>query len=323
VVGDVEQAQRRVRDLHLLLDQLFQVLQEPRVDIRQLVDMLDERPEVGLVGVRQVTPDGELYPTIRRFPNAYRALVRALLPERVSLRLSLGERELDLGRYADELPCDWTSGSFMLARREALESAGYLDERFFIYSEEPDVCLRMNKAGWEVRHLPCMTIVHHAGKAGVRPKMLAQDAFEALLLSEQVAERAAAVRADVREQVESRRLVDTVVDRFGGLDMLVNGATGPLQPRPVAELDWSAFEEHLVYQVKAVMELSSFEQFSPIHQAARRIGVGNRVIRIQRWKSFNWSTGARLACSRRSVMWRSDSCAGFLTDTGSTPGSPL
>jgi 3-oxoacyl-[acyl-carrier protein] reductase len=67
--------------------------------------------------------------------------------------------------------------------------------------------------------------------------------------------QAAAVRADVREQVESRRLVDTVVDRFGGLDMVVNGATGPLQPRPVAELDWSAFEEHLVYQVKAVMEV--------------------------------------------------------------------
>ena len=62
--------------------------------------------------------------------------------------------------------CDWTSGSFMLARREALESAGLLDERFFIYSEEPDLCLRIKRAGWDGPPPPAMTIVHHAGKGG-------------------------------------------------------------------------------------------------------------------------------------------------------------
>ncbi len=65
----------------------------------------------------------------------------------------------------------------MLARREALLSAGMLDERSFIYSEEPDLCLRIKRAGWQVRHLPQMTIVHHAGKGGVRPRMVAQDVY--------------------------------------------------------------------------------------------------------------------------------------------------
>jgi GT2 family glycosyltransferase len=65
----------------------------------------------------------------------------------------------------------------MLARREALLGAGLLDERFFIYSEEPDLCLRLLRAGWRTVHLPTMTIVHHAGKGGVRPRMVAQDAF--------------------------------------------------------------------------------------------------------------------------------------------------
>ena len=65
----------------------------------------------------------------------------------------------------------------MLARREALLSAGLLDERFFIYSEETDFCLRIKQAGWDVRHLPDMTIVHHAGKGGVSEKMVAQDAY--------------------------------------------------------------------------------------------------------------------------------------------------
>jgi N-acetylglucosaminyl-diphospho-decaprenol L-rhamnosyltransferase len=143
----------------------------------QLVSALDERPEVGLVGVRQMTADDELFPTIRRFPNALRALGEALGSERWGRGIPwLGERELRMDRYDTEVACDWTSGSFMLARREALESAGYMDERSFIYSEEPDLCLRMKRAGWEIRHLPLMTILHHADKAGVNPKMAAQDA---------------------------------------------------------------------------------------------------------------------------------------------------
>jgi N-acetylglucosaminyl-diphospho-decaprenol L-rhamnosyltransferase len=144
----------------------------------ELVEALDARPVVGLAGVRQVTADGTLWPTIRYFPGVTRALGEALVSERWPLRPQwAGERELDLSLYERELECDWTSGSFMLARREALLSAGLLDERFFIYSEEPDLCLRMKRAGWTVRHLPTMTIVHHAGKGGVRPKLVAQDAF--------------------------------------------------------------------------------------------------------------------------------------------------
>jgi GT2 family glycosyltransferase len=143
-----------------------------------LVEELDGRPDVGLVGVRQIGPDGELHPTIRRFPNAARALGEALASERWPTHPSwAGERVLDPLVYARECECDWTSGSFMLARREALLSAGFLDERFFIYSEEPDLCLRIKRAGWRVLHLPSMTIVHHEGKAGVQPRMVAQNAY--------------------------------------------------------------------------------------------------------------------------------------------------
>jgi N-acetylglucosaminyl-diphospho-decaprenol L-rhamnosyltransferase len=144
-----------------------------------LVDALDARPQVGLVGVRQITGDGDLYPTVRWFPSAVRALADAVSAERWPVRPAWlkGERQVDVARYDEELECDWTSGSFLLCRREALLSAGLMDERFFIYSEEPDLCLRMKRAGWGVRHLPAMTIVHHAGKGGTRPKMIAQDTY--------------------------------------------------------------------------------------------------------------------------------------------------
>jgi GT2 family glycosyltransferase len=146
-----------------------------------IVTRLDARPDVGLVGVKQLLGDRTLTPTIRYFPSVTRTVCEALGSERWPLRPRwVGERDLDFSRYDADVDCDWTSGSFMLVRREALLGAGMLDERFFIYSEEPDLCLRLKRAGWRVQHLPAMTIIHHSGKAGVRPKMIAQDAYARL-----------------------------------------------------------------------------------------------------------------------------------------------
>jgi GT2 family glycosyltransferase len=130
--------------------------------------------------VQQVSANGRLYPTIGRFPNAVRALSDVFGLERlVTSAAWLGSRELNMGRYDQEIDCDWTSGSFMLARREALDSAGLLDERFFIYAEEVDLCYRIKEAGWDIRHLPLMRILHHAEKAGINPRMEAQLAYAA------------------------------------------------------------------------------------------------------------------------------------------------
>jgi GT2 family glycosyltransferase len=147
-----------------------------------LVARMDRRPEVGLVGVRQVDADGRLDPTIRRFPDALRALGDTLGAERLPRRPRwLGERELELEAYDREVTCDWTAGSFMLARREAIESAGFMDERFFMYSEETDFCRRIKSAGWEIRHLPDMTILHYGAKVGVDPRIESLSAYSRMV----------------------------------------------------------------------------------------------------------------------------------------------
>lgn len=143
-----------------------------------LVRAMDERPGVGLIGCRQITGQGTLDTTIRNFPNALRALGDAFSAERIPNRPDwLGERVLDPEAYDREVSCDWTSGSFMLARTEAIESAGFLDERYFMYSDETDLCRRIKTQGWEIRHLPLMTIIHHEGKAGIKPHIEALNAY--------------------------------------------------------------------------------------------------------------------------------------------------
>ena len=150
--------------------------------LADVVAVLDGRPEIGLAGVRQLDPDGAVYPTMRRFPSVTRAFGDALGLERLPHRPGwLGEREVRLDRYDTEFEDDWTIGSFMLVRREALERAGRFDEQFFVYSEEVDFCLRVRQAGWRIVHLPTLTILH-VGSAvrAVDPRMARQNAYAQL-----------------------------------------------------------------------------------------------------------------------------------------------
>ncbi len=92
----------------------------------------------------------------------------------------LGERVLDFDRYSHGGPFDWTTGAALAIRREAFEAVGGFDERFFLFSEETDLCKRVQDAGWEAHVEPRITFIHHAGKAGVQPPREAQMAYARL-----------------------------------------------------------------------------------------------------------------------------------------------
>src|SRR4029079_11856034 len=89
--------------------------------------------------------------------------------------------EAGLARYDRECEGDWTIGSFMLGRREAWDGVGGFDERFFLYSEEVDLCLRLRRAGWRIVPLPTLTILHHGntGRA-LDPRFASQSAWAQL-----------------------------------------------------------------------------------------------------------------------------------------------
>lgn len=149
----------------------------------ELVAAMDARPDVGIAGVKQLSEDGSLQFAMRRFPTAARFFWEALGCERWqrSLGLELGRRVTAAPAYGAEQRCDWVSGSFMLVRREALLSAGLLDERFFLYFEEPDLSLRVKQAGWETAYLPLVTIVHHGGDVPPSARFAIQDALSCQL----------------------------------------------------------------------------------------------------------------------------------------------
>ena len=65
---------------------------------------------------------------------------------------------------------DWVSGACLLHRREVVTDIGPLDERFFMYCEDVDFCLRARRRGWAVRYHPGARVLHHiAGSSRLRP----------------------------------------------------------------------------------------------------------------------------------------------------------
>jgi GT2 family glycosyltransferase len=56
----------------------------------------------------------------------------------------------------------------MLVRRSALDEVGLMDERFFAYMDDVDLCVRVRAAGWNVWYCPEATAVHFMGQSTKR-----------------------------------------------------------------------------------------------------------------------------------------------------------
>lgn len=174
------EALRRARGRYVLL--LNPDVEVSQGTLAELVAALDARPEIGMASVVQRAPGGRLQHSIRRDPRPLRAWAEALAPGRFAKRLGLSEEEARPAVYTREWPADWLCGAFLIARAEAVAQIGPLDERFFLYSEETDWCYRCRRAGWDVRHLPMVTVTHHTSNA-YAPALLAQLSYSRLLFA--------------------------------------------------------------------------------------------------------------------------------------------
>jgi hypothetical protein len=71
-----------------------------------------------------------------------------------------GIRETDRGQYDTAGDTGYVTGCCLMIRREALERVGLLDERFRMYGEDVDLCLRVRRAGFEIRYEPSGRVWH-------------------------------------------------------------------------------------------------------------------------------------------------------------------
>ena len=130
-----------------------------------LESFFEENPKVGIVGPRILNSEGELQLSARREISALSGFLgRTSLLTRLFPRSSLVKNQFPaVTDRSHASPVDWVSGACMAIRRKTLRGIGSLDERFFMYFEDADLCRRARAAGWLVYYLPHVEIIHQTG----------------------------------------------------------------------------------------------------------------------------------------------------------------
>lgn len=146
----------------------------PPSSLTRMVSFMKAHPDAGAVAPKLVNADGSFQASWARFPT--------LLSESLS---AFGLNRRLWGPYhpsprprSDETPCpvDWAPGACLLLRRCVIEAVGPLDEEFWMYSEDTDLCYRIHRAGWKVYYLPDVEVVHLGGASSrqCRPESVAR-----------------------------------------------------------------------------------------------------------------------------------------------------
>lgn len=141
--------------------------------LRRLVGVAEEAPAIGAVAPRIVAEDGSLDLSQRRFPRLRSTYAQALFLHRFVPRAEWTD-ELVRNKEAYERSGapEWASGACLLVRRSALEQLNGLDEGFFLYCEDLDLCRRLRDAGLELRFEPGAVAVHEGGASAPRTSLL-------------------------------------------------------------------------------------------------------------------------------------------------------
>jgi GT2 family glycosyltransferase len=145
-----------------------------------IVQYMNAHPGVGAVTARMFFPDGRGQRNCARFtPYGLLLLDHTFLG---AIRRRRREELLAEIWYADwdrlsEREVDVVPGSFIVVRREAIETAGAFDERFRLYFVEDDWCWRIKRGGFKVMYLPVGGVIHPEGASVKQVRRLARQIY--------------------------------------------------------------------------------------------------------------------------------------------------
>ncbi len=159
------QALKKVTGRYILLLNPDTVLRQDT--LKTMVRFLDEHSEAGIAGCKVVNPDGSLQLACRRgFPTPGVAFFKMVgLSDLFPKSKTFGAYNLTYLDPDSVTEVDAVSGSFMMLRKEVFDKVGFLDEEFFMYGEDLDICYRAKQAGWKIFYVPYTEIIHFKGES--------------------------------------------------------------------------------------------------------------------------------------------------------------
>ncbi|MBU0531590.1 MAG: glycosyltransferase family 2 protein [Candidatus Uhrbacteria bacterium] len=131
--------------------------------LEKIVEYMDQHPDVGIVGAKLESPNGEIQHSCYRFMEPRTVFYRRLpFVNRIeSVRQHLDQYLMSDWDHASIRDVDHVLGACMLVRPQAIREVGNFDPNYFMYFEDQDLCRRFWASGWRVVYNPEVNMVHY------------------------------------------------------------------------------------------------------------------------------------------------------------------
>ena len=136
--------------------------------LENIYNYMEMHNDVGAAGCRVLLENGELDKACKRsFPNVKNSFFRLF-----HIPTNSKDDNYNLNNLPDDeiYEIDCLTGAFMFMRAKALDEVGFLDETFFMYGEDIDLCYRIKKAGWKIIYHGESKITHLKGASSKKQK---------------------------------------------------------------------------------------------------------------------------------------------------------
>jgi len=131
--------------------------------IEQMINFLDSKPDVGVLGPLLIDPNGKIQLPSSNFPNLKQQVLYMLSCKFLLNRIARSSEQRIALKLKIPFEVDWVSGACFMLKRTIYETIGGLDERFFLYAEDVDWCIRIKDSGWKIFCHPSSEVVHIGG----------------------------------------------------------------------------------------------------------------------------------------------------------------
>jgi len=131
-----------------------------------LMNFMDGNSDAGACGPKLLNDDGTTQPSVRRFPTFRGALYRHTVFRFLGIFRSEYKKWLMKDfNYDREMDVDEVTGAALMVRRSVIDRIGGMDESFFMYYEEVDLCYRIKQSGWRTVFVPDAVVTHLGGRS--------------------------------------------------------------------------------------------------------------------------------------------------------------
>lgn len=146
--------------------------------LKEILDFADFKPKFGCLGVRMHDAEGNFLPESKRsVPDMFNSFEKLFAGFKKNNSKSYYRN--DIGEY-DIAETEVITGAFFLIKKEVYHAVGGLDEKYFMYGEDIDICYTLLNHGFRNYYYGKVSILHHKGESTVKDEVYLQRFYGAM-----------------------------------------------------------------------------------------------------------------------------------------------